>query len=370
MKGIILAKFTSFIRNPWIFLLFTGMSIIFALLLGNVNDVNQITVPVQGDEKVREGFIGQALDENNVYEIVWMEEEQLEEAIRNGKAEAGVIVETDRFEIIVGVESFNVQMIEQTVADIYANKFRQENLLALSGASTEREKENFLKEYEQLEEKPVFEVKKQNFYSSDAFLFDRSSHSLFGFTLFFVIYTICYNVLPILIEKKDGIWDRMILSPLKKREMYAANLVYSFFQGYLQVAIIFAVFRYAVGMDFNSKFIWTLIILIPYVFAIVALAILITAIVKNVQQFNAVLPIISVSMAMIGGAFWPREIVQSEILLALAKINPLTYGMDALNGLVLYDQTLAEILMPVSILILMGVIFIGAGIYLMERRHV
>jgi len=146
--------------------------------------------------------------------------------------------------------------------------------------------------------------------------------------------------------------------------------LYTFFEGYLQVVIIFTVFRYIVGIDFNGKFMLALLILIPYVFAIIALAILVTALVKNMSVFNAVLPILSVSMAMIGGAFWPIEIVQSEILLALAKINPLTYGMEALNGLLIYNEPLSELLMPISILILMGVAFMGIGIHLMERRHV
>ena len=61
------------------------------------------------------------------------------------------------------------------------------------------------------------------------------------------------------------------------------------------------------------------LLIIPYVFSIVALSILLTAIVKNVQQFNAVIPIVSVSFAMIGGAYWPLEIVESTVFDCLIK---------------------------------------------------
>ena len=152
--------------------------------------------------------------------------------------------------------------------------------------------------------------------------------------------------------------------------MYVANFIYSFVAGYIQVFIIFLIFRYGVGVDFNGNFVEVCFLIIPYVFSIVALSILITAIVKNVQQFNAVLPIISVSSAMIGGAYWPLEIVESKFLLALSKINPLTYGMEVLNGVVVYGYPLEELLFPISILILMGVVMTGIGIHLMERRHV
>ena len=107
-----------------------------------------------------------------------------------------------------------------------------------------------------------------------------------------------------------------------------------------------------------------------YVFAIVALSILLTAIVKTVGQFNAILPIIAVSSAMIGGAYWPIEIVESKLLIALSKINPVTYGMEMLNGAVVYQYPLEELLYPISILFLMGVVFLGVGMHLMERRHV
>ncbi|MCM3739625.1 ABC transporter permease [Oceanobacillus luteolus] len=370
MKGIFLARLTSFFRSPGTFLLFTGMSIVFTLILGGVGGYDKITVPVSGDESLQTEFIGEALEESDVYNFKWQEVEDLKETIRRGNAEAGVILKENGYEMIVGIDSSNVQMIEQTVADIYVNKIQEENISELLRTENEEEREELLMAYQEAKENPVFGITNRTFHSSDAFIFDRSLHSIFGFTLFFVIYTICYTVLPIFTQKGNGVWDRMILSPLKKSEMYIGNLIYSFFEGYLQILVIFFVFRYLVGFDFNGELPGILLIMAVYSFAIVSLAIFITSVVKNIQQFNAALPILSVSMAMIGGAFWPIEIVQSEFLLTLSKINPLTYGMEALNGLVLYNQPIQELLKPISILILMGVIFMGVGIHLMERRHI
>ena len=160
----------------------------------------------------------------------------------------------------------------------------------------------------------------EGFRGSDTVIQDNTFQTLFGFTLFFVIYTVAYNVLNILVEKQEGVWDRIILSPVKKWEMYIANLIYSFLTGYLQVCIVFIVFKYFFGVNFNGKFIESLILVGPYVFSIVALAILITGVVKTVQQFNAILPIIAVSMAMIGGAYWPLEVVESKSIAAFIKI--------------------------------------------------
>ena len=50
---------------------------------------------------------------------------------------------------------------------------------------------------------------------------DRPLQSLFGLSLFFVIYTIAFNVVHILEEKQARIWERMTLSSIKRWEMYA-----------------------------------------------------------------------------------------------------------------------------------------------------
>ena len=366
MIGILQAKFKMFLRNPWTFVLFTGMSIGFALILGG-SGLSTIRVPIYAeDEAMQQSFISEKLEESDAFIFSWMTEEELKDEISNGRAEMGVILLEDDYRFIVGVDSPNRSMLEQTVRAAYVEMLQKENILAAADA----DKEVVLENLQKTMASPVFEIHQSSFRNSDAFVYDNTFHRLFGFTLFFVIYTISYNVLPILVEKKDGLWDRMILSPVKKWEMYVANLIYSFFEGYLQVLIIFLIFRYWVGVDFHGRFLETLLVLIPYVFSIVALSIFITALVKNAQQFNAIIPIISVSMAMIGGAYWPIEIVESEFLLALSKINPLTYGMEILNGIAVYGYPLEQVLFPISILLLMGVVLMGVGIHLMERRHV
>ena len=44
--------------------------------------------------------------------------------------------------------------------------------------------------------------------------------------------------------------------------------------------------------------------------------------------------------------------------------------MEVLNGVAVYGYPFEELLFPISILILMGVVMTGIGIDLMEKRHV
>lgn len=72
-------------------------------------------------------------------------------------------------------------------------------------------------------------------------------------------------------------------------------------------------------------------------------------------------------MAMLGGTFWPIKIVTNDIMLALAKTTPIFYSVEAMRGAIVFDASVMDILQPISILLLMGVLFIGIGLNLMER---
>lgn len=357
MRGILIAKIQWLFRSPATFILMTLMSTVFALILGGVS-MNKLIVPVYMDaDEIIDARIIENLKENDAFELQWVDSiEDLEAKISSRKAEFGLELLSDSYYVVVGIDSPNIGVVEQITEDAYVRATQLAQL------------ETEITDGVVLDITQVFGMKTQSFLGEEGFVYDDSLHRLFGFSMFFVIYTIGYSVFQILIEKKTGIWDRMILSSVPKWKVYVENFLYSFFVGYIQVLIVFLVFRFVVGVDFHGAFIQTLLLLIPYVLAIVALSILITSIVQSAQQFNPLISIVAVSSAMIGGAFWPLEIVESKFMLLLSKANPIKYGLDALQGVTVYGQSMGEVLLPVCVLLLMSVLLTGLGIHLMERK--
>jgi ABC-2 type transport system permease protein len=95
---------------------------------------------------------------------------------------------------------------------------------------------------------------------------------------------------------------------------------------------------------------------------------LMAGLVKTPQQMSVLIPIVATSSAMIGGAYWPLEIVANPFLIALSKIVPMTYGMEALKGVAYYGYGWSELLSPLAIMCLFGVVCMGIGVNLIERR--
>lgn len=171
-------------------------------------------------------------------------------------------------------------------------------------------------------------------------------------------------------EKKSGTWDRLITTPLSKSQIYIGQLLHNIAVGVLQIGIAFFVFYQFFNYDFGQQYLSIIVSVIVYVFAVVSLGMLIIALVRRPQQLQAVIPIVSTSMAMLGGAFWPIEIISNRILLTLGKMTPIYHGMEALKGAIVYNRGIDEILQPLSILLLMGVLFMGIGINLMEGNKI
>lgn len=371
MRAIFWSRIKMLIHRPWNFIITTAatfaFALFFSLILGGTSS-SMLNVPiVAGDEGMENSSIGKQLTTSENHNFYWVTEEELKDQINKGNVEQGVFLYEDRFEIFEGVISANTLLIEQLVKNIYIKELQFDKLEELIASTSP---DNVDKKVAEIKNASLFTIEERSFKQEGDVPIDYRYQALFGMTLFFIIYTIAYRVLNILVEKQAGLWDRMILSPVSKTEMYAGNLLYSFFEGYIQVVIIFSIFHFIVGVDFHGKFLLSLLLIIPYVFTIVALSLFITGLVKNVQQFNAAIPIVAVSMAMIGGAYWPLEIVQSDTLLFLSNFMPIKYSIELLNGIVVFNLPLRELLVPTSILLAMGVVLMVLGIRFMERRHV
>lgn len=365
MSGILWGKFRLLFRKPGALIATTIICMAFAYFMGK-STYTEVQVPLYSSMPVAElETIVNELNKGDSFEYIVETETEVKNKVADGSVEAGAELESETFTLYQTGQTENFRLINQHLSTYYLQKLQDQAVSKWVGENSE-----IREELEGAKKDPLINISVTSYTDDSEWVFDSNLQTLFGFALFFSIYTVAFSVVEILREKQSGIWDRYILSPTSKVEMYAGNLVFSFIVGYVQIALIFVVFKYGAGVDFYGSFGKTLILIIPYLFTIIALCIFIAGVVKTIAQFNALIPLISVSFAMLGGAYWPIEIVTSDFLLALSKLIPITYGMEILKGVTISGYSYREVLYPISILILMGVALMGIGIRLMERRHI
>jgi ABC-2 type transport system permease protein len=98
---------------------------------------------------------------------------------------------------------------------------------------------------------------------------------------------------------------------------------------------------------------------------VTGLAVLVSSVVRSRDQFAGLSPLISVGLSMIGGSFWPLEIV-SPFMQTLARFTPAGWAMIGLTDVVARNQGLAAAALPIAVLLGFAAVALAAGIKLLK----
>lgn len=373
MKAIYFLQWQRMKQSPLLILSMLGLTIVFVFIISGMGGEDRIKLYAYSDSSVtaeQQEVWMERLNASEVYSFELKEEAEARQAVTAGVVSLAVHLMEEDYRILAAADDQNQAIVDQFVRQIYLKELQirtieqQMNEGSTSGITSE-----FRMEVNRNLEHPTLTLTtttQDN--EGEGFIYDGQLQGLFGMTLFFVIFTITIGLSTVVEEKRSGTWDRLILSPVKKWEVYIGYLSFCFTIGYAQIILMFLLFQHVFGFDLGERWGTILIIAAFYTFAIVALGMLLMGIVTKPEQLQAVIPVVAVSFAMLGGAQWPLEAVTNEIMLTLSKFIPVTYGMEALKGAAIYNRSLLELAEPMVILLCFGILFMGIGINLMERR--
>ncbi|GEL77787.1 ABC transporter permease [Tenuibacillus multivorans] len=366
MKALFLLQWQRLKREPLLIGSMILMSIIFVLSMGSSSVGDAVSVPTSFDESINEEERESWLDRLNQAEgfsFFQTDEKKAREDVALGTVPFSLKVMENDYQLLILNESAELQMLDQVVRQTFINEAR------LTAVEEQVNQESFREEVDQYMSEPPLVVKNETIGTeSDNVGYNNELQVLFGMTLFFSMYTIIFSLSKIAEEKRSGTMNRIILSPVRKWQVYLGYMGYSFVIGFVHIVSVFLLFKYVFDFDVGDHFGSLIVVVGCFVFSVVALGMLMLGSVKTLEQLNAVVPIVTVSMAMIGGAYWPIEAVSNNILLAISKVVPVTYTMEALKSIAIYNQNLSGVLEPISIVLLIGVLCMGIGVNLFERK--
>ncbi|MCQ6560213.1 ABC transporter permease [Paenibacillus mendelii] len=367
MNPIFMAQWMKEKRSPIMILAFCGLSILATLLFGTGSDSKmQIGVfPAEGaGDTAAEEWLD-LLNKGDAVEFVMQDELQAHSEVREGRADAALQLMENDYRIIAAIDNPNVQLVEQQVHTVFV-----EELQLRAAEAYKKDTSAFRTEVETYLKHPPITVQSQTTEGSQLIKYNMSLQLLFTFTLFLVMFTIGFKINSITMEKVSGIWSRVILSPVRKSEMYMGHLMYSAMIGFAQIAAVFLLFRYAFGFNLGDQFGMLLLIAAMYSMTIVALSMLLTGMVRTPEQFNAVFPSVIPIMPLLSGAYMPPGTITNEFLLTISELFPLKHALDAMIDIAIYNAGWPDVFLSVAKLCMIGVICMGIGINLMERRRV
>lgn len=358
MFDVFMVQLKRLLKQPFLIILFTGLTIVFVFFMGGMATGGSVNVPVYSEDLSQEELV-EWVDRLNEDEDIVFESsdfETVEEDIRMNRTPFALEIDGDEetYRYLSGRENEHMSAVNQHVYQVFNEYNRLEEV-----------REEFPDS--EIEVNEFISVTESQGNGIEQRITEAQLTMIIGMTLYFTIYTILFLQTNLLEEKKKGTWDRLITTPLRKTQIYLGNLLFYYLTGIVQVILSFIALSHLLDVDFGNNYLTIIIIVASFMFTIVSLGILLVSIVKTPQTLQVTIPIVATSMAMLGGAFWPIDLVDNRILVFIGELMPIYHGMNGLVDAITEELTVADLMQPLGILLLMGVLFMGIGINLMER---
>lgn len=162
----------------------------------------------------------------------------------------------------------------------------------------------------------------------------------------------CYIIMA---DKKNNTLVRMLASPLDSKSYLIQNILSYFVVMAIQIIITLYAIIYMVGGDIGPSFTNMFIIFSVFSLCAIGLNLAICSISKNAKQASTLSSFINTLLAMLGGAFWPREVMPSFLRTA-GNFTPTAWLVDGISKL-LVSPDLSSVYQNIGILLLFTVVF-------------
>ncbi len=113
-------------------------------------------------------------------------------------------------------------------------------------------------------------------------------------------------------------------------------------------------------MNFGSSCLGLLLTVIVFTPAAMAMPFAVGPLLRNALQANGVALLLSITLAPLGGAWRPMEIVPG-FMQVIGHISPVAWAMDSIRTLIFESGAVPDVLLPLGVLMGWGCFSSGSG---------
>lgn len=177
-----------------------------------------------------------------------------------------------------------------------------------------------------------------------------------------VLFTSVFSAVSIIWDRQFGFLREILVAPVSRTSVAVGKTLSGCFQSMIQGGIILALSP-LVDVHLTPVIIVEVLFLIFLTsFALTSLGLLIASRMESFEGFNLIMNFLIMPMFLLSGAFFPMQGLPAW-LKTLVSVNPLTYAVDALRGVIIgiHEYALTtDILFMVGFAILMTAVAVTA----------
>lgn len=358
----------------------TAMTLVMIGVFSSIDYTSEVTYfgVIDEDQSTISQLLIEKLDNQDGYEMISYSLEEAKEAVKKydvsgafyfekGFAKDVLEGEVEVQKLITSENMSNLQMDSLLSSGINQVKSDEAIIMMLNHIVAE---DTSVYAREAFEEHRTYKepIKVESRSLTESKAYDSVKHSVVGFSLFFAMFTIVFGISDILMDKQYHTWDRLLISPISKLSILSGNLITVFLIGFIQVSSMFAISKYFFKVDWAGSIVHMMIVVAAFVFCVTALGMFLSNFVNTMGQLSAISPVILTGTAMLGGCFWPLEIVTAKPLLLLSNITPQKWAISAIERIMVYGVGLNEVMFSVLVLVGMGIVYMLLGTYFLQKK--
>lgn len=181
-----------------------------------------------------------------------------------------------------------------------------------------------------------------------------------GLGAMFVMFTVLGGMATLLRDRQNWTLQRVIVMPISRAQVLGGKILSFFILGMIQYLILFG-FGGLMGLEIGSRIVLLVFVMAAFALCITALTFAIAGSIGSEGQAIYLANLLSVSLAALGGGWWPLEVVP-PFMQTLGHISPVAWVMDGFNTLIYFNGGLIDILPYISVLFGSSIVLFAIGI--------
>jgi len=182
-----------------------------------------------------------------------------------------------------------------------------------------------------------------------------------GFTLMFMLFMGLGSAGGFLDEREQGTLSRLLTTPTSRAVLVAGKVVGVYATVLLQAAIMIGVGVAIFHVPWGNDPLGVVMIIATFGLAATGLGIMISSMARTRGQVSGITAVGAVSLAMLGGAYWPLDIV-GPAMRTVALFTPVGWAMTGLTDIVVRSQGTVQAVLPSAVLLGMAAVFLALGV--------
>jgi ABC-2 type transport system permease protein len=189
-----------------------------------------------------------------------------------------------------------------------------------------------------------------------------------GALIMIVLFTSIFTMMSVIEDRKEGFLLSVMVAPVPRSAVVLGKVLGGTTLSTIQ-GMIFLVFAPFVGVHIGiGQLLLAVLVIFLVSFALTALGFAIAWPMDSTQAFHAIINLFLIPLWLLSGALFPLSGASGWLRL-LMRINPLTYGVEALRGLLYPGSTsLASLSTSMAALILFTFAMFGLCFFMVNRR--